>query len=214
VLPLGPSSYVPSSRRGIVSVTSCHDFGGPKREAPPLPADDDCSRFGTVSVGTDRQALAGLSWLSYSRPGFLARSPSLVIAPPRGRGPVPLVAKQKLPTPAWLNEPHGTSTRIALRLWSEPPRRDLHPLCSTRPDCVTQPGMSLSPSRCVSLDRTSGLFPSKERLYSDEPPSNRTSMSPCIRLYGSAPLRAVSSAPLDRLVGRLYREMPLVSMTA
>jgi hypothetical protein len=36
--------------------------------------------------------------------------------------------------------------------------------------------------------------------YADEPPSNRTSHSHGIRLYGSAPLRVVNSAPLVEVV--------------
>lgn len=96
------------------------DFGGSKVEAPPLPADETLLRCGSVSACTYRQGLSPLSWLSYSPWAFIGPTPSLVI------GPVLLVAKQKLPTPAWLNEPHGTSTRIVQTsaLWSEPPGWD------------------------------------------------------------------------------------------
>ncbi len=38
--------------------------------------------------------------------GHFARTPSLII------DSIPHVAMRKLPTPAWLNEPHGTSTRF------------------------------------------------------------------------------------------------------
>lgn len=82
------------------------DFGGSKVEAPPLPADEKLLRYGSVSACTYRQGLSPLLWLSYSPWAFIGPTPSLVI------GPVLLVAKQKLPTPAWLNEPDGTSTRI------------------------------------------------------------------------------------------------------
>ena len=40
--------------------------------------------------------------------------------------------------------------------------------------------------------------------YSDEPPSNRTSTYPCIRLYGSTSRRMVNPAPFDRLVRPTY----------
>jgi len=65
-----------------------------------------------------------------------------------------------------------------------------------------------SPTRFQLSDRTPGLLSRAERRrsrhsiedYSDEPPSNRTSHSHGIRLYGSASRREVNPAPLDRLV--------------
>ncbi len=65
-----------------------------------------------------------------------------------------------------------------------------------------------SPTRLHLSDRTPGLLSRAERRrsrhpvedYSDEPPSNRTSHSHGIRLYGSASWREVNPAPLDRLV--------------
>ena len=73
----------------------------------------------------------------------------------------------------------------------------------------------------VQSDRTPGLPSTAGRLrpgrvnevYSDEPPSNRTSTSRCIRLYGSTPWRVVNSAPFRRLVRPTPRVMPPISKT-
>lgn len=53
-------------------------------------------------------------------------------------GPVPLVAKRKLPTPAELNKPYGNFTRRAVEgaMWPEPLVRDFHPLPTSRPFAV------------------------------------------------------------------------------
>lgn len=56
-------------------------FEGQNAEAPPLPIDWTLSQFGSVSHAPYRQALAGLSWLSYSPPGF-PRSPELLDSDP------------------------------------------------------------------------------------------------------------------------------------
>ena len=52
------------------------------------------SVFGSVSQDTHRQALAGLSWLSFSRPL------DLPAVPEPGPGPAPTVTSRRLPTPA------------------------------------------------------------------------------------------------------------------
>jgi len=41
-------------------------FQRPERRSSRLPFDMNRSRFGTVSDGTNQQALSSLSWLSYS----------------------------------------------------------------------------------------------------------------------------------------------------
>lgn len=64
------------------------------------------SRFGTVSDGTNQQALASLSWLSYSRPSDFPAVPE----PVRARSHAS--PRCELPTLARLNEPDGTLTRI------------------------------------------------------------------------------------------------------
>lgn len=65
------------------------------------------SRFGTVSDGTNQQALESLSWLSYSRPSDFPTVPE----PVRARSHAS--PRCVLPTLARLNEPDGTLTRIA-----------------------------------------------------------------------------------------------------
>ncbi len=52
------------------------------------------SVFGSVSQDTHRQALAGLSWLSFSRPL------DLPTVPERSQRPAPAVTSRRLPTPA------------------------------------------------------------------------------------------------------------------
>lgn len=53
---------------------SCRDvsvtFSGARTDKPPLTRPCCFSRFGNLSSISDRQALLGLSWLSYSHPGF------------------------------------------------------------------------------------------------------------------------------------------------
>lgn len=89
---------------GIVSASRGSDFRGQNLEAPPLPMNQDRSPYarsllartyylGIDSRSTHRQALSGLSWLSYSRP--------LTYSGPRAcqaRHPVSL--PRWLPTPA------------------------------------------------------------------------------------------------------------------
>lgn len=100
------------------------DFGGPKVEAPPLPADNHLSRFGTVSVATHRQGLPPLSWLSYSSPGISPGRRAVSLArsrmSPCGNSPRRLGRTNLTGLPPDLN------ARSAL--WSEPPRQDFHPL--------------------------------------------------------------------------------------
>lgn len=181
---------IPGSRPGQVSAEVLPRFRGYEGRSDPLPADAECSQFGTVSDRAYRQAVSRLSWLSYSPSGFSPdRRPS--------HGPVTAVAGRELPTPARLNEPHETSTRSAAeRLWSEPPGRDFHPLERLRPrrESRSFPVAPLLRNLVNLSDRTSGLLsphllPYKGSMrgedYADEPPSNRTSHSHGIRLYGS-----------------------------
>ena len=67
-------------------------FRGAEYRSAPLPVHQISSHFGLASLGgTDRQALAGLSWLSFSR------SPDLPEIPGPGHGPVPSVARSGAP---------------------------------------------------------------------------------------------------------------------
>jgi hypothetical protein len=127
-------------------------------------------------------------------------------------GPVSTVAGRELPTPARLNEPHETSTRLCCRAaMVRTPWEGFSPSWTTAASTRVEVGPcrpSFEETKTVS-DRTSGLL-SPHRLpyegsmigkdYADEPPSNRTSHSHGIRLYGSAPLRVVNSAPLVEVV--------------
>ena len=65
-------------------------FRGTERGSIPLPVDSSHSRFGTVFRQTYRQALTGLSWLSYSQPSHFSTVPGLV-------GPVSPVTRLKAP---------------------------------------------------------------------------------------------------------------------
>lgn len=118
------------------------DFSGSRREAPHYPRARPFSRFGTVSACTDRQALSGLSWLSYSPPRFSSRGRRARHCPilcPRGH--------RNSPRRQRLNEPDGTFTRVAssfAKLWSEPPWG-----ISTTPQ--------VAPSQSPTLNRTTSL---------------------------------------------------------
>lgn len=107
--PAGRSPDAAPSRADIVctGVDPC-DFGGPKLEAPPYPSACSRSRFGTVSDRTHWQALGGPLVVELFAVGFLSPE-RRGLSGPRFR-PSP---GRKLPTPAALNEPHGTRTRIA-----------------------------------------------------------------------------------------------------
>lgn len=61
----------PGSRPSAVSVRKGR-FRGVEYRSAPLPTGSKCSRFGTVFGKVYWQALAGLSWLSFSRPAIYA----------------------------------------------------------------------------------------------------------------------------------------------
>jgi hypothetical protein len=83
-------------------------FQQPEEGSCRLPLDTGLSRFGTVSHTTYRQALTGLSWLSYSRPRFsgVPDSGQRIGSACRQVGGSPRRPR--------LNEPDGTSTRVAV----------------------------------------------------------------------------------------------------
>ena len=179
-LPLEPSF------RGVLP-----RFRGNEGRSVPLPTDAECSQFGTVSDRAYRQAVTRLSWLSYSPSGFSPeRRPC--------HGPVSAVAGRELPTPARLNGPFETSTRLCRRAaMVRTPWEGFAPswttAASTRVE-VSPCRPSFAETKTVS-DRTSGLLwprllPYEGSMsgqdYADEPPSNRTSHSHGIRLYGQA----------------------------
>ena len=110
----------------------------------------------------------------------------------------------ELPTPAELNEPIGART----------PRTGFSPASTIT--ASASKSREVFPCRPAPLRRRASLHRIEHRDYSqqagrrrprpsvedysDEPPSNRTSTSRCIRLYGSTSRRVVSPASLSRLV--------------
>ena len=83
------------------------DFGGPKLQASPYPSAVNWSGLAPPPVELTGKPLSGLSWLSYSSPGFVARSPSAV------RHPSLPVSRR--------STPHASQVVRA--------SRDLHPNC-------------------------------------------------------------------------------------
>lgn len=207
-------------------------FRGAEHRSTPLPTRPTSSHFGLASPdGTDRQALAGLSWLSYSR------LPDLPEDPGPGHGPAPTVASRGLPTPVRLNGPDGTLTRIAARggcgpnprRGIKPARRRPHPLRSTRPAAVGLRGRSvpvaplryrlLTHHRIERRDSSPGSTPLP---YDGSGPRGTTPTS--LRRTGRTRLRvsgatgfgthaAGEAAPFAPLVRRNSRAVPPVSMT-
>jgi hypothetical protein len=86
----GSPWHVRPFRAVTVSRSSCCGFRGIERGSVPLPAHGNLSLLGSVFRSTHRQALAGLSWLSSSRPPHLTTVPGLV-------GPVRPVARREAP---------------------------------------------------------------------------------------------------------------------
>ena len=124
MLPLSTSSHVPGSRPGAVSERLPNRFRGIETRSVSPTRQRCCFAVRPrVSDGTDRQALAGLSWLSFSRFPVFSENPR-VWSKTRSR----LLPGRELPTPARLNGPDRTFTRVAAsneRLWSGPPAAGL-----------------------------------------------------------------------------------------
>ena len=151
------SSYAPGSRLAIVS--ACPIRGGDfsvRNQKLRLPLDDNSSRFGSVSERTHRQALAGLSWLSFSRPGV---SPGTRVRPAPGSGPRGPGGSPRRPA---LNEPHESFTRSAFsrKALVRTPREDSRDQCRahllqlSRPRTHDLRARGLSRSPCFKLERT------------------------------------------------------------
>lgn len=201
------AAFAPDSRPG--------DFSGENPETSAYPSTDSVvARFGTVSVPIHRQALAGLSWLSFSPPAVSA-----------GRRawsrPVVRIAADELPTAARVERCASSKSRTpnprgGLRgrpehRSSPPPHRFRYDSSDPVPRdragvCPGRPGSPLASVRDVlpvPSDRSCGLFSGVEhwahtrRLYSQQPPSSRTSTSRCIRLY----VPPTTTAPMERLAG-------------
>ncbi len=203
-------------------------FLGAEYRSAPVPLHLAFSRFGLASLdGTDRQALAGLSWLSCSWP------PDLPEDPGPGHGPVPTVASRELPTPARLNGPDGTSTRIAAPGGCGPnPRGGIvsantdgtHFTRHGPPQDNAAAGLSLSP--CFALRHrierrdsspgfrlcpTTAAAPGALHRRASVAPDEHVTAYPALR--ASAPLAAGEAVPFVPLVRRNFRVVPPVSMT-
>ena len=155
-------------------------FGGQNTEAtpyPPITAFRRCmgqnglpnSVLGSVSQDTHRQALAGLSWLSYSRPL------DLPAVPEPGPGPAPTVTSRRLPTPAHVER---TCSREQARTpWADlQPQAAAHRLWHMTAPMPRHRGLSASPPflETKPSDRTLRLVPGiqNQGVYFSEPPSS------------------------------------------
>lgn len=165
--PSGCSSYVQAPAYHSFSKSAkgriCH-FTGQNTEATRYPSTNAFHRcmvqiglpnsvFGIVSQDTYRQALTGLSWLSYSHSRFVAGYPNLV------QGPAPTVASRRLPTPA-----HVARTRHnwqARAPWADlqPLVKATHRLRHMTSSTTRSRSFRIAPIRGATLsDRTSGLL--------------------------------------------------------
>ena len=135
------------------------------------------SVFGSVSQDTHRQALAGLSWLSFSRPR------DFPAVPEPGPGPAPAVTSRRLPTPAHV--PRTSLCRQARSPWADLQPCGRSPTLHMTAPMQTHQGLSASPpfrvpatrrrhgSKTLS-DRTLRLISDiqSQRVYFSEPPSS------------------------------------------
>jgi len=117
------SRHVRRFRAATVSRSHRCGFQGTERGSIPLPVRENRSLLGSVFRQTYRQALTGLSWLSSLLPPHFSAVTGLI-------GPVSLVAKRELPTPARLSEVVADSrtpwTGLRVAQTSAAP----HPLCA------------------------------------------------------------------------------------
>jgi len=139
----------------------------------------------------------------------LARSPGW-------SGPVPLVAQRELPTPARVERTGRVTTAWAL----DPPGGIHHPFAADGRRWLHQlwaVPVALSPTDGWSSDRTPGLSEGQlagRRHYSGEPPSNRTSPSRGIRLYGPGTSRWAAPRPFGAWVRRASLGVPAMAEDA
>ena len=124
-------------RRRIVCRNRSCRFQVTERGSVPLPIDISHSRFGTVFRQTYRQALTGLSWLSYSQPSHFSTVPGLV-------SPVSSVTRRKLPTPARLHDPLARTRAPLDGIWQSTTASPT--LIDGGPAQKTERGFSASPS--------------------------------------------------------------------
>jgi hypothetical protein len=109
------------------------------------------SVFGVVSQDTHRQALAGLSWLSFSQPR------DLPAVPEPGQGPAPAVTSRRLPTPAHVQR--TCPCRQARSPWADLQRRRCSPTLRHDGPDATAPGSF----RIAPIPRADRGSPARER---------------------------------------------------
>lgn len=200
-LPPGPSF------RGVLP-----RFRGYEGRSDPLSADAECSQFGTVSDRAYRQAVSRLSWLSYLPSGFSPeRRPESRAGPCRHRQRAPHAGQVErtsrdfhpnVPQSGYGPNPLGG----IFTLLDDYVLELAHEVFPCRPSSEEPQ----EPYRIEHRDwsrrvfsqppNTEGGGSTRNEDYADEPPSNRTSHSHGIRLYGSAPVRVVNAAPLAEVV--------------
>ena len=109
------------------------------------------SVFGSVSQDIHRQALAGLSWLSFSRPLDLPADPE------RDRRPAAAVASHRLPTPAHVE-------RTCLLRQARTPWADLQPCgCSPTSQHDGLDAFAARSFRIAPIPRAGRDLPTRER---------------------------------------------------
>jgi hypothetical protein len=198
--PSGLAPYVPGSRLGIVSAKVSWRFLGTEHRSIPLSAGAGFSQFGVVFGWTHWQALVvGPFVVELFVVGFFARSPSVVCHP------VPPVTRSRTPhasqverTP-WARTPwRGFAPPLSHRGL---PRHQAKKVCRCRPGSR---GFPPRPPGHFPSDRMSGLTDGRcfcdtkaacicVRITPTSLRRARTSPSPGIRLYGSAPNREMVS---------------------
>src|SRR5215831_3683100 len=116
--------YLPPGRPQF-PLASANDFWGTKLEASPYPRVMVFRDSAPSPSEAYSQALSRLSWLSFSPPGFFARTPEPV-------APVPTVTSRKLPTRARLSELERPNPLERIRLCAlrinPPPFRPSRPV--------------------------------------------------------------------------------------
>ena len=190
-------------------------FQGTEWRSVPLPLSPSLSRFGTVSCKTYWQALAGLSWLSFSQPADLPLVPGPVrpgIDCLQSKAPhASQVERSQRPRTPWtgllpialmsITRFEHAGLQFAMLRTQAFPHRPLFltrlPLYSSLPQArssraaVKRPPAERNWHRieCRDYSACDGSANQRQRAsqmqdYSDKPPSNWTSQSPGIQLYG------------------------------
>ncbi len=167
------------------------DFEAQNTEACPYPSLRDVPSSAPSPIALTGKSLMHISSLSYSPSVFIRQ-----IAEPVSRARFRASPRKSSRRRQALNEPDGTCTRVALRLWSGPRWGIFTPSTIT---ARLAAGLSRSPDFQLHYgielqDCSDELL---RRYYPVEPPSNRTSHSRGIRLYGSWTMTASEARPLS-----------------